>query len=96
MASLFSTKNLAALLLAPAMVLTAPVAANAFLSVFMMAERTIKKENAKALATPGHAAWCAKHKPGYRKQWNNWRLPNGRVKYCASPYFTPLWMKRPQ
>ena len=95
MASPLPTRSLAALLLASAMVLTAPPAANAFLSVFMLAERTIKKENAKALATPGHAAWCAKQRPGYRKQWNNWRLPNGRVKYCASPYFTPVWMKRP-
>lgn len=67
--------------------------ANAFISLFMMADRVVKQENAKALATPGHANWCAKQKPGYRKQWNNWRLPNGRVEYCASPYFTPIWMK---
>jgi hypothetical protein len=75
------------------LLLTAALPANAFISMFVMADRVIKKENKKALATPGHAAWCAKQAPGFRKQWNNWRTPNGRVKYCASPYFTPLWMR---
>ena len=83
------------LLAATVIMLSTAPAANAFLGVFMLAERTITKESARALATPGHADWCARQQPGYRKQWNNWRLPNGRVKYCASPYFTPLWMKRP-
>ncbi|WP_075996785.1 hypothetical protein [Salaquimonas pukyongi] len=86
--------RLAVMALASAVVFSAAPSANAFLSVFMLADRVIKKENAKALATPGHAAWCAKQQPGYRKKWNNWRLPNGRVKYCASPYFTPMWMQR--
>ena len=95
MASLFTAKRFAAALLASAVMLSAAPAANAFISVFILADRVIKQETAKALATPGHAAWCAKQKPGYRKQWNNWRLPNGRVKYCASPYFSPVWMKRP-
>ena len=70
-----------------------PVNANAFISAFMMADRVIQQENAKAAAIPEHGRWCAKQRPGYRKQWNNWRLDNGRVKYCASPYFTPVWMK---
>ena len=88
-------RHLAILLAATVIMLSTAPAANAFLGVFMLAERTITKESARALATPGHADWCARQQPGYRKQWNNWRLPNGRVKYCASPYFTPLWMKRP-
>jgi len=75
------------------LITTFAVPANAFLTPFVLADRVIKQENKKALATPGHAAWCAKQAPGYRKQWNNWRTPNGRVKYCASPYFTPLWMR---
>lgn len=69
------------------------IPANAQLSFFMMADRIVKNETAKAIATPGHAEWCARQEPGYRKKWNNWRTPNGRVKYCASPYFTPVWMR---
>ena len=67
--------------------------ANAFISFLMLADRTIQSETRNAIATPGHAAWCAKQRPGYRKKWNNWRLDNGRVKYCSSPYYTLLWMR---
>ncbi len=59
----------------------------------MLIDRFIKKETKMALQTPGHVAWCKKNHPGYRPKWNNYRIANGRVKYCASPYFSPSWMK---
>lgn len=85
---LFTAASLACGLLA-----SQAVPANAFFSVFVLADRTIRSETAKAIATPGHVEWCRKQAPGYRKKWNNWRLPNGRVKYCSSPHYTLLWMR---
>lgn len=79
--------------IAATMALSSTLPANAFISWLMLADRTIKSETKKAIATPGHVEWCAKQAPGYRKEWNNWRLPNGRVKYCSSPYYTLLWMR---
>ena len=69
------------------------VPANAFIGALVLADKFIKKEAAIALQTPNHAAWCAKKHPGYRAKWNNYRIPNGRVRYCASPYYSPPWMK---
>jgi hypothetical protein len=52
----------------------------------------IREDTKIALQIPQHATWCAKKHPGYRAKWNNYLIPNGRVKYCASPYHTPSWM----
>ena len=65
--------------------------AHAQLAPLMLADWLIKKSNKEAAAAPGHAEWCAKSKPGYRPQWNNWRTSDGRVTYCASPFYTPPW-----
>ncbi|MCU0790432.1 MAG: hypothetical protein MUE79_05185 [Nitratireductor sp.] len=65
--------------------------AGAQLAPLMLADWMIKKSNKEAAATPGHAEWCARQKPGYRPQWNNWRTASGTVTYCASPYYTPPW-----
>jgi hypothetical protein len=69
---------------------------NAFVGLFIMADKWFKDEAKKAAQTPGHAEWCASFRPGYRPQWNNWRLPNGRVTYCASPFYTPPWQFKTQ
>jgi hypothetical protein len=61
------------------------------LGPIMLADWVIKRSNKEAAATPGHSEWCAKLRPGYRPQWNNWRTSDGRVTYCASPYYTPPW-----
>jgi len=67
--------------------------AHSFVSALILADRYVKNESKIALNTPGHAAWCSRKHPGYRKQWNNYKRPNGRVRHCASPYYTPPWMK---
>ena len=68
-----------------------PTLAGAQFLPLTMADKFIRETTAKAIATPGHAAWCARQRPGYRKQWNNWRNDNGRVTYCSSPYFSLPW-----
>ena len=65
--------------------------AQAQLLPLTLLDMMIKTSNKEALAVPGHAAWCAQSRPGYRAQWNNWRTPEGRVTYCASPYYSPPW-----
>lgn len=66
--------------------------ANAFVSALILADRMVEKSQKEALATPGHIEWCQRKYPGFRPQWNNYKLENGRVAYCASPYYTPPWM----
>lgn len=79
--------------LAFVMLITSQMPANAIVGALMLLDRYIKKEASIALSTPGHAEWCADKYPGYRKQWNNYRIEEGRVAYCASPFYTPPWMK---
>lgn len=69
---------------------------HAQLAPLMFADWYIKETTKKALATPGHAEWCAQSRPGYRTQWNNWRTPDGRVTYCSSPYFRVPWHAKTQ
>lgn len=83
--------RLLALPLALGVVLASQGVSHAQLAPLMLLDRMIKKSNKEALATPGHVEWCAAQRPGYRPQWNNWRTPDGRVTYCASPYYTPPW-----
>ncbi|MFZ1815307.1 MAG: hypothetical protein WBO55_18350 [Rhizobiaceae bacterium] len=82
------SRTIAAALLALALTLGVQSAAHAFITPFIMMDRWIKSENSKALATPGHAEWCAQNKPGYRRQWNNWRKSDGTVTYCSSPFYS--------
>lgn len=77
---------------AAAISLSAIAPANAFTSLFTIADYVVKQEAKKAFADKQHVAWCQQQAPGFRANWNNWRTPNGRVKYCKSPYFTPVWM----
>ncbi len=88
---MFKRKFVHALPLAFAALLASQSASHAFTAPLALMDWAIKKSNKEALATPGHAEWCARSKPGYRAQWNNWRTPDGRVTYCASPYYTPPW-----
>ncbi len=81
------------LFLALAITVTGQVPAQAFTSLISLTIWVIRNDTKKALLIPQHAAWCAKKHPGYRAKWNNYRIPNGRVRYCASPYHTPSWMK---
>lgn len=86
-------------------VLAAPVAAillsatvqpaGAVVAPLVLADRFLKAEAKKAFNTPGHVQWCLKNHPGFRPKWNNYRIENGRVKYCASPYYSPPWMRAP-
>lgn len=57
----------------------------------VLLDMMIQKSNKEARAIPEHVEWCKQHHPGYRAQWNNWRNADGRVSYCASPYYTPPW-----
>ncbi len=84
------TSRLAAATLAIALLIPA-LPASAQLAPIAFADWYIKETTKKALATPGHAQWCAKSRPGYRKQWNNWREDTGRVTHCSSPYFSVPW-----
>jgi len=86
-----TSRKIALLPAAAAMLFLAQQAAHAQLAPLMLADWMIKKSNKEAAATPGHAEWCAASKPGYRPQWNNWRTSDGRVTYCASPFYTPPW-----
>ena len=79
--------------LAAALLATTIVPANAFITPLVLADRFIKAQAKIALETPGHVEWCLQNHPGYRPQWNNYRIANGRVAYCASPYYTPPWMQ---
>ena len=67
--------------------------AHAFVGALFLADRAIEISTKEALAIPEHGDWCAQKHPGYRKQWNNYKLEDGRVRYCASPYYTPPWMR---
>lgn len=84
---------LTATVISAALLTTSALPANAVVGLFVMADRVIKSENKKALATPGHVAWCLKNHAGYRPKWNNYPIGNGRIKYCSSPYYQLLWMR---
>lgn len=64
---------------------------HAIVGALVLADSFFKSEAKKAYNTPGHAAWCANSRPGFRPEWNNWRTPNGRVTYCSSPYYSLPW-----
>ena len=81
----------AALALSAALLVQSVPLAHAQLAPIMFADWYIKETTKKAIATPGHSAWCAASRPGYRAKWNNWRTPDGRVTYCSSPYFSVPW-----
>lgn len=81
-----------AFVLSAALLATSLQPAHAFTSFFTIADYVVKREAAKAFANKEHVAWCNRQAPGFRPKWNNWRTPNGRVKYCKSPHFTPVWM----
>jgi hypothetical protein len=83
----------APILLAIAFLALFQAPAHAFIGVLMMADAWVKKEAKIALATPGHVEWCAEHHTGYRKEWNNYPIGDGRIKFCASPFYTPPWLK---
>ena len=83
--------RLAALPVALALLLAGQSISYAQLAPFVLLDMMIKKSNKEARAIPEHVQWCLQHHPGYRPQWNNWRTPDGRVAYCASPYYTPPW-----
>ena len=78
--------------LASAMIASSGAPAQAITSFFTLADHVVKREAAKAFANKQHIAWCKSQAPGFRPKWNNWRKPNGNVRYCKSPYFTPIWM----
>jgi hypothetical protein len=83
--------RLAALPLALTMLVASQSVSYAQLAPLYLLDQWIKKSNKEAQAIPEHVQWCLEHHPGYRPQWNNWRTANGRVAYCASPYYTPPW-----
>ena len=88
------TKRLAIPLAATIAVLSfAPAQASGIIGTAMLIDKYIKKEAEVALNTPGHTAWCQQEYRGYRPHVNNFIKPDGRVQYCASPYYTPPWMK---
>lgn len=70
-----------------------PIAAHSFTFLLTMSAKMISDENKRAIATPGHVGWCKANIPGYVAKWNSYKNSVGRVKYCASPYYTPSWMK---
>lgn len=85
-------RRLLTLTVAAAIIGTSCLPASAFLTPFILADAYIKQQAKVALETPGHVEWCLQNHPGFRPQWNNYRIENGRVAYCASPYYTPPWM----
>ena len=87
-------RKIAVLLSTLAIFMVGQVPAHAFTSLISVVIWAIRADTKKALEIPQHAAWCAKQHPGYRAKWNNYRIPNGRVKYCASPYHMPSWMTK--
>jgi hypothetical protein len=90
-----STARFAAMALSAAILASASAPANAMITPIVLLDQLVEYSQKQALATPGHAEWCAKHRPGYRKQWNNWRNADGSVTYCASPYYAPPWKVKP-
>jgi len=88
------SRKSAILLMSLAVIMVGQAPAQAFTSVISLAIWAVRQDTKKALEIPQHAAWCAKQHPGYRAKWNNYRVANGRVKYCASPYHMPAWMTK--
>ena len=82
------------LLMTLAAFMVSQVPAQAFSGIITVVIWAIRADTKKALEIPRHAKWCARQHPGYRTKWNNYRIPNGRVKYCASPYHMPAWMTK--
>lgn len=90
---MFKRKNLLIVALSIGMLASSSLVANAWLSLAIMGDRYLKKQAKIALNTPGHATWCSKKHRGYRKEWNTYPRGDGRVRYCASPFYTPPWKK---
>jgi hypothetical protein len=88
-------KCFAAKALLAALFLSAVAPAHAMITPIVLLDQLVEYSQKQALATPGHAEWCASHRPGYRKQWNNWRNSDGTISYCASPYYAPPWKLKP-
>jgi hypothetical protein len=76
-----------------ALLASAPIAAQAYTTPLMLLDMMVEHSQKEALAVPAHGEWCASSRPGYRKQWNNWRNADGRVTYCSSPYYTVPWKR---
>jgi len=89
-------KWMLALPLAAALFVAGHASANAQVGLLILADNYIKKQSKVAANTPGHTAWCARKHAGYRKEWNSYPRGNGRRRHCASPYYTPPWMKKGQ
>ena len=85
----------AAKALLAALLLSANAPAYAMITPIVLLDQLVEYSQKQALATPSHAEWCAKFRPGYRKEWNNWRNSDGTITYCASPYYAPPWKLKP-
>jgi len=88
-------KRLVCAAAAAAAIAAATPAAHAMITPLVLADWLVKESQKQAAATPGHADWCAKHRAGYRANWNNWRNSDGSVTYCASPFYSPPWKVKP-
>lgn len=88
------SRKIIVLIMTLALFVVSHVPAQAYTGVISLAIWAIRADTKKALEIPQHAKWCARQHPGYRVQWNNYRIPNGRVKYCSSPYHMPAWMNK--
>jgi hypothetical protein len=73
------TGRFAAMALSAAICASAAGNAHTMITPIVLLDQLVEYSQKQALATPGHAEWCAKHRPGYRKQWNNWRNSDGSV-----------------
>ncbi len=88
------SRKFTVLIMTLAIIMVGQVPAQAVTSIIALAVWAVRADTKKALEIPQHIKWCAKQHPGYRAKWNNYRIPNGRVKYCASPYHMPAWMTK--
>lgn len=70
-----------------------PASASGIIGIGILVDKYLKQEAEVALNTPGHTQWCLQKYPGYRPHINNFIKPDGRVQFCASPYYTPPWMR---
>ena len=77
-----------------ALIATSQLPAHAVVgTLFALAAEYIQSEAKIAFETPGHAEWCAQRHARYVAEWNSYPVANGRRRHCASPFYTPPWMK---
>jgi hypothetical protein len=93
--SLAYSRRFATLAVSAAIFASAAASAHAMITPIVLLDQLVEYSQKQALATPGHAEWCAKQRTGYRKEWNNWRNSDGSVTYCASPFYAPPWKMKP-